>query len=126
VGPFCSGNSLYQHLSPCVDWLWCPRTPSGQRPGRQDATYPAWRASALGVYRFWRAAGYAIGALIGGVTAAVASLDTAIGVAAVLTATSGILAWALMREPTRGRWRTAGRRVPQLGEAARRVNGGMT
>ena len=63
-----------------------------------DATHPDWRASALGVYRFWRDAGYAIGALIGGVTAALASLDTAIGVAAVLTAASGLLAWGCMKE----------------------------
>jgi MFS family permease len=63
-----------------------------------DAAHPAWRASALGVYRFWRDAGYAVGALIGGVTAALASLDAAIGVAAVLTAASGLLAWAFMTE----------------------------
>ena len=63
-----------------------------------DATHPAWRASALGIYRFWRDAGYAIGALIGGITAALASLDTAIGVAAIVTAASGLIAWALMRE----------------------------
>ena len=63
-----------------------------------DAAHPAWRASALGVYRLWRDAGYAVGALIGGVTAAVASLDAAIGVAAVLTAASGMLAWAFMTE----------------------------
>jgi len=63
-----------------------------------DAAHPAWRASALGVYRFWRDAGYAIGALIGGVTATLASLDAAVGVAAVLTAASGILAYAFMRE----------------------------
>jgi MFS family permease len=63
-----------------------------------DAAHPDWRAAALGVYRFWRDAGYAIGALIGGITAAVASLDAAVAVAAVLTAASGILAWAFMRE----------------------------
>jgi MFS family permease len=63
-----------------------------------DATHPAWRASALGIYRFWRDAGYAIGALIGGITAALAGLGTAIGVAAVVTAASGLIAWALMRE----------------------------
>jgi MFS family permease len=63
-----------------------------------DATHPAWRAPALGVYRFWRDSGYAIGALIGGVTAALASLDAAIGVAAVLTAASGLLAWVFMTE----------------------------
>jgi MFS family permease len=63
-----------------------------------DATHPDWRAAALGVYRFWRDSGYAIGALIGGITAVLASLDAAVAVAAVLTTISGILAWALMRE----------------------------
>jgi len=53
---------------------------------------------ALGVYRLWRDASYAVGAPIGGVTAALASLDAAIGVAAVLTAASGLLAWAFMTE----------------------------
>ena len=52
----------------------------------------------LGIYRFWRDAGYAIGALIGGITAALASLDAAILVAAILTAASGLLAWAFMEE----------------------------
>ena len=63
-----------------------------------DATHPGWRASALGIYRFWRDSGYAIGALIGGITATLATLDTAISVAAVLTAASGLLAWGFMRE----------------------------
>jgi MFS family permease len=63
-----------------------------------DAAHPAWRAPALGVYRFWRDSGYAIGALIGGVTAALASLDAAIGVAAVLAGAAGLLAWAFMTE----------------------------
>jgi MFS family permease len=63
-----------------------------------DATHPAWRAPALGIYRFWRDSGYAIGGLIGGVTAVLASLDAAIWVAVVLTTVSGLLAWAFMRE----------------------------
>ena len=63
-----------------------------------DATHPDWRAAALGVYRFWRDAGYALGALIGGITAALASLDAAIAVAAFLTAISAFLAWTFMRE----------------------------
>ena len=63
-----------------------------------DAAHPAWRAPALGVYRLWRDSGYAIGALIGGITAALASLDAAIAVAAILTAASGLLAWAFMTE----------------------------
>lgn len=63
-----------------------------------DATHPTWRADALGVYRFWRDSGYALGALIGGITAAVASLDAAIIAAAVLTALSGLAAAVLMTE----------------------------
>ena len=91
-----------------------------------DASHPAWRAPALGVYRFWRDAGYAIGALIGGITAAVASLDAAVGVAAVLTAVSGILAWACMRETHPRPVADGGPARAAAGEAARRVNGGMT
>jgi MFS family permease len=63
-----------------------------------DATHPDWRAAALGIYRFWRDSGYAIGALIGGITAILASLDAAITVAAVLTAVSGLLVWVFMEE----------------------------
>jgi MFS family permease len=63
-----------------------------------DATHPDWRAAALGIYRFWRDSGYAIGALISGVTAALASLDAAILVATILTAASGLLTWAFMAE----------------------------
>lgn len=48
--------------------------------------------------RLWRDSGYAVGALISGITAALASLDAAIGVAAILTAASGLLAWACMTE----------------------------
>jgi MFS family permease len=79
-----------------------------------DAAHPAWRAPALGIYRLWRDSGYAIGALVGGITAALASLDAAIGVAAVLTAASGLLAWAFMTEthPTRDRPGRAGGRDP--------------
>jgi MFS family permease len=91
-----------------------------------DAAHPAWRASALGVYRFWRDAGYAIGALIGGITAVLASLDAAIGVAAVLTAISGILTWALMRETHPRPAADSGSARAAAGKAARRVNGGMT
>jgi MFS family permease len=63
-----------------------------------DATHPSWRSAALGVYRFWRDAGYALGALIGGITAVLASLDAAILVATILTTASGLLAWAVMEE----------------------------
>ena len=63
-----------------------------------DVAHPSWRARSVGVYRLWRDAGYAIGALIGGITAALASLDAAVTVAAILTAISGLLTWAFMDE----------------------------
>src|SRR3546814_7104396 len=34
-----------------------------------DAAHPSWRATSVGVYRFWRDAGYAAGALVSGVIA---------------------------------------------------------
>src|SRR5262249_11636121 len=34
-----------------------------------DHAHPSWRASSLGVYRFWRDLGYAVGALLSGVIA---------------------------------------------------------
>ena len=66
-----------------------------------DAAHPSWRPNALGVYRFWRDTGYALGALTGGLVAVLASLTTAIAVAAALTALSGMAAAALIRIPAR-------------------------
>ena len=43
-----------------------------------DLASPLWRASALGVYRFWRDSGYAFGALVGGLLADIFNLQTAI------------------------------------------------
>jgi hypothetical protein len=37
-----------------------------------DVAHPRWRASAVGVYRLWRDLGYAVGALLAGLTAAIA------------------------------------------------------
>jgi MFS family permease len=54
-----------------------------------DLAHPAWRASALGVYRLWRDSGYAFGALVGGVLADLFSLQTAVLAIAALTAISG-------------------------------------
>lgn len=67
-----------------------------------DAAHPSWRASSLGVYRFWRDLGYAVGALMAGVVAAMLGLVWAVHVAGILTLISGLLAWRLMREPLQG------------------------
>ena len=56
-----------------------------------DATQPRDRARVVGVYRFWRDFGFALGALIAGVGTDLASPDTAIILVAALTAASGIV-----------------------------------
>jgi MFS family permease len=63
-----------------------------------DVAHPAWRATSVGVYRFWRDLGYAVGALMAGVVASVFGLVWAVHVAGILTALSGLLAWAQMSE----------------------------
>ncbi|MEU5656924.1 MFS transporter [Streptomyces sp. NPDC047737] len=57
-----------------------------------DHAHPAWRANALGTYRFWRDIGYAAGALLAGVLADAFGLNATVIAAAVLTAGSGLLA----------------------------------
>ncbi|MGW6244451.1 MFS transporter [Streptomyces roseolus] len=56
-----------------------------------DHAHPAWRANALGTYRFWRDIGYAAGALVAGILADTLGLNATVA-AAVLTAASGLLA----------------------------------
>ncbi len=56
-----------------------------------DSSEPAWRARALGVYRFWRDLGYAIGALLAGVIADWLGFNWAIGLIAGLTFVSGLV-----------------------------------
>ncbi len=63
-----------------------------------DVAHPSWRASAVGVYRLWRDLGYAIGALLAGVTADALGLSAALWVVAALTAASGALVAVRMRE----------------------------
>ena len=63
-----------------------------------DVAHPAWRATSVGVYRFWRDLGYAVGALMAGIVAGIFGLVWAVHVAGILTALSGLLAWAQMSE----------------------------
>jgi MFS family permease len=55
-----------------------------------DATQPRDRARVVGVYRFWRDFGFALGALIAGIGADAASPAAAITIVAALTAASGL------------------------------------
>lgn len=56
-----------------------------------DIAHPMWRASAVGVYRFWRDFGYAVGAIIAGLTADFFGLRVAIWLVAGITFFSGII-----------------------------------
>ena len=63
-----------------------------------DVAQPSWRASAVGVYRLWRDLGFAIGALIAGLTTDVFGIRSAILLVAALTAGSGVLVGIRMYE----------------------------
>jgi MFS family permease len=63
-----------------------------------DVAHPEWRATALGVYRFWRDLGYAIGALLAGVIADLLGMGIAIHVVAALTFLSGLVVALRMYE----------------------------
>ena len=63
-----------------------------------DVAHPSWRASAVGVYRLWRDLGYAVGALLAGVTADAFGLDVAMWVIAALTFGSGVVSATRMAE----------------------------
>lgn len=63
-----------------------------------DVAHPAWRGSAVGVYRLWRDLGFAVGAVIAGAVADLSTIATAILVVAAITAASGLDVAARMRE----------------------------
>jgi MFS family permease len=65
-----------------------------------DNSQPRDRARIVSVYRFWRDAGFALGALIAGIGADLASPAAAISVVAALTAASGFLVIATRWQAT--------------------------
>ena len=70
-----------------------------------DVAHPAWRASAVGVYRLWRDLGFAVGALLAGLVADRFGMAAAIWAVAALTALSGLVVLMRMYEthPPEGR-----------------------
>ena len=66
-----------------------------------DVAHPSWRASSVGVYRLWRDFGYALGALLAGVTADLLGLHAALGLVAALTFASGLVVAVRMTETLR-------------------------
>jgi len=63
-----------------------------------DVAHPSWRASAVGVYRLWRDAGYAFGALLSGIIADALGIVWAIAAIAALTFASGVVVALRMSE----------------------------
>ena len=63
-----------------------------------DVAHPSWRASAVGVYRLWRDLGYAVGAIIAGITADAWGLKAAMLTAAAMTLLSGVIVAVRMSE----------------------------
>ncbi len=63
-----------------------------------DVAHPNWRASAVGVYRFWRDLGYAVGALLSGALADLFGITWAIGAIGTLTLFSGVIVFLRMQE----------------------------
>ena len=63
-----------------------------------DVAHPAWRATAVGVYRLWRDLGYAFGAFLAGVTADRFGLSAAMWLIAGITLASGVIVAIRSRE----------------------------
>jgi MFS family permease len=66
-----------------------------------DVAHPSWRASSVGVYRLWRDLGYAIGAILAGVTADALGLSAAMWIVAAVTMLSGVVVAVRMSETHR-------------------------
>ncbi len=66
-----------------------------------DVAHPTWRASAVGVYRLWRDLGYAIGAVLAGLTADALGLAAEMWLVAGLTLLSGLQVALRMQETHR-------------------------
>jgi MFS family permease len=66
-----------------------------------DVAHPVWRARSVGVYRLWRDAGFAIGALVAGVVADALGIVAAIWFVAGLTGFSGLVVAVRMYETHR-------------------------
>jgi MFS family permease len=66
-----------------------------------DVAHPTWRARSVGVYRLWRDGGFAVGALLAGALADLASIEVAIYAVAALTGASGAVVIVRMHETHR-------------------------
>lgn len=68
-----------------------------------DIAHPNWRASSLGVYRFWRDLGFVVGAVGIGLIADIFNLSIAINIVASISLISGIFVLIFMKETKSGK-----------------------
>ena len=68
-----------------------------------DVANTKWRATSLGVYRFWRDLGFVFGAIGIGFLADLFGLNIAIHLVAILAIVSGIFVLIVMKETSRKR-----------------------
>jgi hypothetical protein len=66
-----------------------------------DIAHPRWRATSLGVYRFWRDLGFVFGAVGIGFVADILSISIAIQFLAWVALASGIFVLVIIRETKR-------------------------
>ena len=79
-----------------------------------DVAHPAWRARSVGIYRLWRDAGFAVGALMAGLLADLVSIEAAIYAVAALTALSGLVVIVRMYETHPERTATGSATSPRV------------
>jgi MFS family permease len=72
-----------------------------------DIAHPKWRATSLGVYRFWRDLGFVFGAIgIGFLADIIGSINVAIQLVAWISIASGVFILLVMKETKSPKWRT--------------------
>jgi len=63
-----------------------------------DAAHPTWRSAGMGVYRMWRDSGYAVGAVLIGLSMEFVNAEAAFYVTAILMFVSGAVVYVWMEE----------------------------
>lgn len=63
-----------------------------------DVAHPNWRATSMGIFRFWRDSGYAFGALLAGVITDILNVSWAIGLVAIIPFIAGCIAAKRLEE----------------------------
>src|ERR687898_1799835 len=66
-----------------------------------DVAHPKWRATSLGVYRFWRDLGFGFGAIVAGFIADISSSSIAIQLVAWIVIASSVFVLLIMKETRR-------------------------